>query len=852
MTVLRIGLLLAWFLVGWLRVSAADSIRVEIVEGVPDEAKWGDTAPAPSESYTEPAFGFVALPTRYNEHGVKVDRGKPFLFRATATVALSAGEHRLLLRAHTGARLFIDGHEVLNTRFPDFKADGHEEVPEIPKALAPGLRTLRPGHFESLTHFVADGQPHVFKLEALIALKDRRPELGELMVATACACDSPEEFHLLTPTPQLRVPLGEVSFDEFTAGQKRFWRGHDVSARRRIAAPEEAYWQKRHDLARHQLETTNSKPETASIDAFISAKLKQVSVMPGPLTDDFAFLRRVSLDAIGMIPPPELVEDFARDVQPDKRARVIDRLLAQPGWADHWVSYWQDVLAENPGIVKPMLNNTGPFRWWLHEAFSDNLPMDRFATELISMEGSAYYGGPAGFALASENDVPMAQKAQIIAQAFLGMQMQCARCHDAPHHDFKQRDLFSLAAMLKRAPQELPWSSSIPTNAHITLGRKVKVTLAPGSKVEPAWPFGTLLAESELPEGLLRRPGDSREKLAALVTDARNPRFARVLVNRVWKRYLGWGLVEPVDDWEETTPSHPELLDYLARQLITHDYDLKHVSRLILNSEAYQREVCRGGSEEKPFNERLFASPARRRLSAEQLVDSLFFAAGKLFNAEELNMDVDSRRPVKEFNNLGTPQRAWEFASLSNERDRPALSIPRAQGIVDTLATFGWRESRQSPLTVRDEAPNVVQPATLANGVLAHGRVARLSDDSEITRLALREQPLPEFVRALYLRVFSRPPTRVETDLFVAHLSEGYSERRSTEFEKVSTRVNEPLRAVSWANHLHPEATRIKQEQERTARLGDPPTMRLKPAWRERAEDGLWAMVNSPEFVFVP
>jgi hypothetical protein len=297
-------------------------------------------------------------------------------------------------------------------------------------------------------------------------------------------------------------------------------------------------------------------------------------------------------------------------------------------------------------------------------------------------------------------------------------------------------------------------------------------------------------------------PNDPREKLAALITDPRNTRFARVLVNRVWKRYLGWGIVEPVDDWETAEPSHPELLDYLAAELVTHDYDLNHVARLILNSEIYQREIrpsvrvasqtrvkaggprLSSGAETLPgttsgelsstsrrselaaagdgrgpadtaiegadtkAETRLFASPARRRMTAEQLLDSLFAIAGKPLNPEELNMDVDGRRPVKDFNNLGTPARAWEFTSLSNERDRPALAMPKAQSIVDTLTSFGWRESRQSAQTERDHLPNVLQPSALANGVLGNGRVVRLSDDSAMTALCLEERPLPELIRA--------------------------------------------------------------------------------------------------------
>jgi hypothetical protein len=586
------------------------------------------------------------------------------------------------------------------------------------------------------------------------------------------------------------------------------------------------------------------------IDRFVGARLLEAKATPAPLLDDYSFLRRAALDVLGTVPSLQQINALAKDKSPQRRATAIDRLLSDRRWADNWVGYWQDVLAENPGILKPMLNNTGPFRWWIYESFLDNKPMDRFATELVMMEGSAYYGGPAGFGMASENDVPMAQKAQIVAQAFLGMQMQCARCHDAPYHHFKQKDLFSLAAMLRKEPQMVPLSSSIPTNSNIVIGRVVNVTLKPGTKVEPQWPLSEVMPD-DVPTELLREPKNTRERMAALLTSGRNERFAQVLVNRLWKRYMGTGIVEPVDDWETAKASHPELLQWLGRELVSHDYDLKHVARLILNSDAYQRTVQPAPVDESKPESRLFAGQSRRRLSAEQVVDAMFAAVGKPFNSEEMNLDVDGRRPVAEFNNLGTPSHAWEFTSLSNERDRPALSMPRAQGIVDTLCTFGWRESRQNPQTTRDQSPNILQPATLANGQLANGRITRLSDDNAITRLCLEEKRLPELVRQVFLRILSRPPSEEEARMFRGYLQAGFAERE-TEPSAAAYKKPAIARAVSWSNHLNPEATRIKQELEREARLGDTPTERLRPEWREKMEDMVWTLINTPEFVFLP
>src|SRR5262249_43173298 len=152
-------------------------------------------------------------------------------------------------------------------------------------------------------------------------------------------------------------------------------------------------------------------------------------------------------------------------------------------------------------------------------------------------EGSKMYGGPAGFGLATDNDSPMASKAHILGKAFLGVDLQCARCHDAPFHPFKQKDLFEAAAMLARAPLTLPKASTVPLLPGARKPR-VQISLKPGDKIEPHWPFGSL-ARVDLPGGILTNPDDSREQLAAILTAPGNERFAQVLVNRLWHRYLG-------------------------------------------------------------------------------------------------------------------------------------------------------------------------------------------------------------------------------------------------------------------------------------------------------------------------
>jgi hypothetical protein len=829
------------------------AVRVELFEGFTDKKNWEFSTGEPTERFAAPAFGLVGVPKKYSAKGLVVDRSNPFLIRAAAKISLPAGEHRLLLRARGAARLILDGRVVLQTEFLKPNSSGHEAVPELPATNEEGLHALPVGHQERLATLKLDGGEYDFRLEAIIGGPKLRPELCELLVGVA---PQGEPFRLLSPTRT--IPLSEEGWAAYAAAIRAGLTARDHVTRQALRGTENPYWQMRHELARKEWqdkpapaipEVTAATPVHNAIDRFSGARLEARKVIPAPLTDDLTFLRRASLDTVGVIPTPREIEGFLRDDRPDRRARAVDRLLADPRWADHWVGYWQDVLAENPGIVKPTLNNTGPFRWWIHQAFFDNLPVDRFVTELVMMEGSRMGGGPAGFGIATENDAPMAAKADILAKAFLGVEMQCARCHDAPYHPYKQKDLFSLAAMLGKGTQTLPPTSTVRF-AEGTRRPLVQVTLQPGDKIDPAWPFAHL-APADIPPGVLREPANPRERLAAVLTSPRNERFAQVMVNRLWKRYLGWGLVEPVDDWTKAKPSHPELLAYLGRELVTHAYDLKHVARLILTSHTYQRAIQPEGSKAAEPEDRLFASPARRRMSAEQLVDSLFLAAGKEYQCEELTMDPEGRRPITEMINLGLPRRAWEFTSLSNERDRPALALPVAQSIVDVLAAFGWRDSRQNPLTVRDETPTPLQPLILANGMVG-SRIARLSDDSAMTQLCLGDRPVTELVEAVFLRILTRPPTAEERQLYTELLKDGYAERRVDRPANKLKRHTRMVTAVSWANHLSPEATRIKLEMERAARAGDPPTERLQGDWRERMEDMLWSLVNSPEFLFVP
>ncbi|MCX6857294.1 MAG: DUF1553 domain-containing protein [Verrucomicrobia bacterium] len=332
-----------------------------------------------------------------------------------------------------------------------------------------------------------------------------------------------------------------------------------------------------------------------------------------------------------------------------------------------------------------------------------------------------------------------------------------------------------------------------------------------------------------------------------MITAPQNERFAQVMANRLWSRFMGRGIVEPVDDWEKGKATHPELLAWLGREFVRGGYDMKHLARIILNSAAYQRATDATLKEASP----LYTSPSPRRLYAEQIVDSLFAATGKPFKTEEVCLDIDNTRDLKNAIHLGKPHRSWMLTSTSNERDRPSLNLPRIQAVTDVLSAFGWRGSRQDPTSKRDADPNVLQPAILGNGTVGIW-LTRLSDDHGVTQLALADQSLEQFIDQLFLKLLTRHPSADEKELYVKHLSAGYEGRTQKAEDKGQASTRVPEKYVSWSNHLDSEATNVRMAQETAAREGDKPTDLLNPDWRQRLEDILWAMLNAPEWAFSP
>tara|TARA_R110002095_G_scaffold215072_2_gene208428 strand:+ start:19939 stop:23673 length:3735 start_codon:yes stop_codon:yes gene_type:complete len=959
-------------------------VLVTFSESMPASDRWmneGENWPPESSRWIGNEFLLPRIPLRYDDWGIRSSWKAPLLVRMAADVELKPGKHRLLLRARALGRIWVDGKLVARTKPLTYRPpNGEEPITPLAEPPLPGLRVkgyrMQEVFGEITIPEKENDKPHLCRvvLELVVGGKSLRTETGE--ICAAIQTEDGKSYSIIQPNPQAPLPLTDAAVNPVLAQIESSITQREDQTRRTASATQDAYWQKRHAVARTwaaqnpapKIPTVAASDLENPIDHFLAEKINKAlseasatdprkakhfhgeilpvlqencfrchgdknkgglklnsrehalkpgdseipAIVPGdisaselverirtedesirmpptgkplsakqiveleqwiqqgaiwpavplkasevamsPVINDETFLRRIYLDTVGV--PPTLTEakQFLKDSNPDKRNQLIDQLLKDDRFADQWVSYWMDLLAENPTLLNASLNSTGPFRWFLYDALRDKKSLDRIVTELLLMRGSPHEGGSAGFAIAAENDSPFAAKGHIVASAFLGIELQCARCHDSPYHSTTQRDLFSLAAMMNRKPLVVPATSRVPLAFFENKTREslIRVTLKPDESIDAKWPFAEMTGAVDSPEidKLMLNPKDSRERLAALITTPQDKRFADVIVNRLWKQLIGAGLVEPVYDWEGRNPSHPELLDWLSHQFVTHDYDLKHIIRLIVTSQLYQREAT-GKNMTASEELRFFNAPEKRRLTAEQIVDSMHTATGKQLDVEELTFVHDGQRSISNRLTLGRPSRAWMLADLKNERDRPSLSLPYARTVTDVLEAFGWTGSRQKPVMHRETDPNVLQPGILANGTLSMNLI-RVSDQSELAQLAVESNKPEEMIEALFLRFLSRRPNPEESTAFSNALAQGFDSRLLPAEAITPIKAQPPLPLVTWFNHLQSEANTIQQEVERRVRQGPPADPRLRAEWRKVYEDIIWSLMNHQEFVWIP
>ncbi|HZK81699.1 MAG TPA: DUF1549 domain-containing protein, partial [Humisphaera sp.] len=378
-------------------------------------------------------------------------------------------------------------------------------------------------------------------------------------------------------------------------------------------------------------------PANNFIDHAVHARLKDIGVAPSETCSDAEFIRRASIDAIGVLPTPDEAREFLADTNPDKRAKLVARLLEKPAYADYWATKWGDLL--RPNHLRVGVKPVYLFDQWIRESLRQNKPYDQFVREILTASGNTHKYGPV---VVFRDRREPADATTLVSQIFMGVRLECARCHHHPNEKWSQADFYQLAAFFAQMHRK-GQGISPPIS-----GEAEFIWFAPGGEVKH--PLSGEIMRPKPPDGpVLDIPPDRdpREALADWLARPDNPFFARAAVNRVWGELFGRGIVHPVDDFRASNPpSNERLLNELARDFIEHHYDVKHLIRTIMASRVYQESSL--PNESNVADTRNFSRSYRRRMPAEVLCDAVADVTG---TTETFDGLAGESRAVQTWNN---------------------------------------------------------------------------------------------------------------------------------------------------------------------------------------------------------
>ena len=492
------------------------------------------------------------------------------------------------------------------------------------------------------------------------------------------------------------------------------------------------------------------------IDQFIAAKWEQAGLKeanaPPALCSDAAFLRRAYLDVIGVIPTAAEARRFLEDASPDKRVRLVDELLARnEDYAAHWTPFWEDAIGSSIVGITGGIGSRGNHRDWIFRSFVRNKPFDLMVAELIDPTLPGYRKPEIGYAngkrvvsayIRNETHLETIQSAANVAQVFLGTGMKCASCHNHfLNKEWPQTRFLAFAGLFATNDLEV-----------------IRCEKRSGQFIAAKFPFDL----PGVPEGAPQRFEERLHRAAQLLIDPTNPRFAKTIVNRLWKRYLGFGLFEPQDDFRpDQPPANPELLAWLADDFMRHGYDIKHSIRLILTSRTYQLRYDPALEDHFDLNQpqqaRYYRSPSLRRLTAEELLDSVQVA---------VTQRLDAQRRIY--------------------LDKASTALTRS---------LGCPASRNEISTARPDDVAVVQALELLNGEEFYERVYAgwVMDQAE------NEKDLAKVIDRLYWVALSRQASVQEQELGSGFLNAALPEPK---------RAEEPPVEQVWLEDDLPEGAR--------------------------------------------
>ena len=477
------------------------------------------------------------------------------------------------------------------------------------------------------------------------------------------------------------------------------------------------------------------------IDDLVLAKLRQMQIGPSPLAGDAVFIRRAFLDAAGILPTRAEVEAFLADDRPDKRTRLVDSLFGRPEFVDYWTYKWSDLLLVSSRTLSR--NGVRSFHDWIRGNVEANTPWDDFVRQLTTARGRTDQNGAANYFLIHRNPIDIAEN---YTQAFLGLTLTCARCHNHPMEKWTQNDYYGFANLFARvAIKEDGGTSAKPDTLTVVSTRDGEI-LHPrlGAPMPPR-----ALDAAPMPS---HSQEDRRAHLAKWVTSPANTQFARTIVNRVWANYFGRGLVHPYDDLRQTNPASNEpLLEALSEDFVRNGYDLQRLMRDLMLSATYQRSAQ--PTELNDRDDRFYSRYLTRRLPAEVILDAFSQVTG-------------------------VPE---DFAGYP--RGTRALQLRDTRVDSYFLTVFGRPERVVTSSAERMQDPTMPQALHTINGETLNAKLS--SDEGVIARMVGANRSNDEVLTELYYSALSRLPTAGERSAILARLADERSDpalrRRSLE-----------------------------------------------------------------------
>ena len=489
-------------------------------------------------------------------------------------------------------------------------------------------------------------------------------------------------------------------------------------------------------------------PKRSFIDELVAKQLRRLNLPPSPPAGDAEFLRRVYLDTIGTLPTVEETRRFLSDAGEDKRDRLIDELLSRPEFVDYWTYKWSDVLLLNGRLLRPKAVKA--YYDWIHGHVQANTPWDVFVREVVTSQGSSFELGATNFYALHQDPETMSEN---VSQAFLGLSIGCAKCHNHPLEKWTNDQYYAMANLFARVRAK-GWGGDSRSGD----GNRTLFVVNKGDLVQP------LTGKPQPPSPLDGEPlpfestDDRRVHLANWLTSPDNAYFARSITNRVWANFFGVGLVESVDDMRASNPAtNEELLAAAAQHVVDSKFDLKSLMRVILQSHTYQRssQPLPGNKDEQRFYSRYYP----RRLMAEVLLDAI-------------SQVTDVPTDFTEIEYPGADRQKTDFYPKGTR----ALQLYDSAVASYFLKTFGRNDRQITCECERSDEPSMVQVLHISNGDTVNKKLS--AKGNRVDKLLESGKPNYAIIEDAYLLAASRYPTDPEMQQLLAEMNSAPKEER--------------------------------------------------------------------------